>query len=85
MIEGELKQMKTSKIISEKLAPDDMFQGRTTTYLQNPWLGSNKSPVVKGSSVTTSTSCSTTSNKPNVIKGDDKKTNNRQLNFSKIQ
>lgn len=49
------------------------FQGRTTTYLQNPWLGSNKSPVVKGSSVTTSTSCSTTSNKPNVIKGDEKK------------
>lgn len=25
MIEGELKQMKTSKIISEKLAPDDIF------------------------------------------------------------
>ena len=60
--------MKTSKIISEKLAPDDIFQGRTTTYLQNPWLGLNKSPVVKESSVTTSTSCSTTPNKTKVMR-----------------
>lgn len=83
MIEDELKQMKTSKIISEKLAPDDIFQGRTTTYLQNPWLGSNKSPVVKESSVTTSTSCSTTPNKPNVIKSDETKPTTDNRNFQR--
>lgn len=83
MIEDELKQMKTSKIISEKLAPDDIFQGRTTTYLQNPWLGSNKSPVIKESSVTTSTSCSTTPNKPNVIKSDETKPTTDNRNFQR--
>lgn len=38
ILEHEMEQLKTSKKITETLAPRDIFRGRTTTSSANPWM-----------------------------------------------
>ena len=66
MIENEMKQLKTSKTISEKLAPSDIYAGRKTSFFDSPWLGSKTSTDF---TVTKSDGTSATTSKPSSSKG----------------